>query len=603
MDETLAGVMQGMSLEDDVPIVLPEDEDYSAVVRNSRSLLGRFLNPPCQNMARMLRTMPKIWKVYERVRGIALTKESFQFIFELESDIQTVLKQGFWTFDDWGMALDRWVEYPPSNFLQTSPIWIRISNIPVNYLTIKTIDAVAGAIGYVKDIEWDPEKPLLQDYIRVQIIMDLSLLVREKKSLTLPKGGGTTMIDIEYERIRKKCFHCFRLSHEKKACPIFNGNRTGGSKAKETQISASLQRLSQRQHNYTLSKDIMPLLAPSVPPGFEPPTGLIAPEVFEQMQLYMNCIDPEERRIREFRMKKALDELSKDPLSQRAGLRMEDAPVISKAVNKDKGLVFDFSGVAEDDLDTTSESSSHNGGQRKLFGGFEMGSGGADTSLKNGGSKSYARKASSWTRRGKRTTQVDNKPALENEVDGVLKRKADGEAERWSNKPEVVEIIRKGWNSHTMTRGASVSERIETCRKLLSKWKRSEVSNSKKMIVKLRVELEQEEMKLVPSMSRIVYLKLELGKLFQEEEEYWKLRSKNNWLQSGDKNTKVFHGWAKTRKMKNNISSLTDADGIEHTSEEAKGDIAIKYFTELFKSSNPTDATDLLRDFEPRTQR
>ncbi|XP_018461910.1 uncharacterized protein LOC108832958 [Raphanus sativus] len=481
MDETLAGVMQGMSLEDDVPIVLPEDEDYSAVVRNSRSLLGRFLNPPCQNMARMLRTMPKIWKVYERVRGIALTKESFQFIFELESDIQTVLKQGFWTFDDWGMALDRWVEYPPSNFLQTSPIWIRISNIPVNYLTIKTIDAVAGAIGYVKDIEWDPEKPLLQDYIRVQIIMDLSLLVREKKSLTLPKGGGTTMIDIEYERIRKKCFHCFRLSHEKKACPIFNGNRTGGSKAKETQISASLQRLSQRQHNYTLSKDIMPLLAPSVPPGFEPPTGLIAPEVFEQMQLYMNCIDPEERRIREFRMKKALDELSKDPLSQRAGLRMEDAPVISKAVNKDKGLVFDFSGVAEDDLDTTSESSSHNGGQRKrintgntlalvsdhqqrsmpamklngdsekrsdhqhdtqqdegdtfgltkttVFGGFEMGSGGADTSLKNGGSKSYARKASSWTRRGKRTTQVDNKPALENEVDGVLKRKADGEAE------------------------------------------------------------------------------------------------------------------------------------------------------------------------------
>ncbi|XP_018463449.2 uncharacterized protein LOC108834619 [Raphanus sativus] len=102
------------------------------------------------------------------------------------------------------MALDRWVECPPSNFLQTAPIWIRISNIPVNYLTIKTIDAVAGAIGYVKDIEWDPEKPLLQDYIRVQIVMDLSLPVREKKSLTLPKGGGTALIDIEYERIRKK---------------------------------------------------------------------------------------------------------------------------------------------------------------------------------------------------------------------------------------------------------------------------------------------------------------------------------------------------------------------------------------------------------------
>lgn len=50
MDDNLAGVMQGMSLEDDVPIVLPEDDDYSAIERNSRSLLGRLLNPPCQNM-------------------------------------------------------------------------------------------------------------------------------------------------------------------------------------------------------------------------------------------------------------------------------------------------------------------------------------------------------------------------------------------------------------------------------------------------------------------------------------------------------------------------------------------------------------------------
>ncbi|XP_013668534.1 uncharacterized protein At4g02000-like [Brassica napus] len=261
--------------------------------------------------------------LYERARGIALTKERFQFIFELESDIQTVLKQGFWTFDDWGMAMERWVEQPPSNFLQTTAVWIRISNIPVNYLTFKTIGAVAGAIGYMKVIEWDPEKPLLQDYVRAQVIMDLSLLVREKKSITLPKGCGTAVVDVDYERIRKKCFHCFfRLSHEKHACPLLKGNPPGSVKGKEKHYVVNLQRLSQRQHNSTLSQDIMPLFVPSIPPGFAPPAGLIAPEVFEQIQLYMNCIDPEERRIREFRMKKALDDLSKDSIAQRAGLRI-----------------------------------------------------------------------------------------------------------------------------------------------------------------------------------------------------------------------------------------------------------------------------------------
>lgn len=189
MEENLVGVLQGMSLDDDVPIVLPDDDDFSAIERSSRSLMDRLLNPACQNMARMLRTMPKIWRVYDRVR-MALTSETFQFIFELETDLQMVLKCGFWTFEDWGLVLERWVESPPSTFLQTAAVWLRISNIPVNYFTIKTIDSVAGAIGYVKDIEWDPSKPLLQNYVRVKMIMDLNLPVRDKKSLTLPKGGG-----------------------------------------------------------------------------------------------------------------------------------------------------------------------------------------------------------------------------------------------------------------------------------------------------------------------------------------------------------------------------------------------------------------------------
>lgn len=207
MDINLAQVMQKMSLEEDKPVDLTEDDDVNTVIQSARSLIGRLLNPECQNMARMLKIMPRIWKIYERVKGIALSKESFQFIFELETDLQTVMKHGLWTFDDWGMVMDRWQEFPPPKFLQTAPIWIRIHKIPVNYFSLKTMDAIADAVGHVKTIEYDPDKPYLLEYVRVLVIVDLQNPLRDTKSVNLPKGLSA-MVDIEYERVRKKCFKC-----------------------------------------------------------------------------------------------------------------------------------------------------------------------------------------------------------------------------------------------------------------------------------------------------------------------------------------------------------------------------------------------------------
>lgn len=86
----------------------------------------------------------------------------------------------------------------------------------------------------------------------------------------------------------------------------------------------------------------MSLLAPIVPPGFEPLPNMIAPEVFEQMKIYMNCIDSKDRRIREQRMKKVLDELSQHPIAQRSCLRLEAPPTITREIGKHKGKVFDF---------------------------------------------------------------------------------------------------------------------------------------------------------------------------------------------------------------------------------------------------------------------
>lgn len=171
---------------------------------------------------------------------------------------------------------------------------------------------------------------------------------------------------------------------------------------------------------------------------------------------------------------------------------------------------------------------------------------------------------------------------------------------RWCKKPEIAEVIKRGWCRNFAAGHGSVTERITSCRQELCKWKRSANVNLNKNIKKLRSDLDREESKINPDLDRLPILRVELEKAFTEEEDYWKQKCKNTWLQSGDQNTKVFHGWVKSRKLKNRVHSLLDSSGQEKFAEEVMGDIVVAYFQDLFQSSGPTDATELLDGMEPR---
>lgn len=63
------------------------------------------------------------------------------------------------TFDDWGLAIERWVERLPPGFLQYVQLWIQIKNILVNHYTKVAISDRGGLIGHVIEVAFDPDKP------------------------------------------------------------------------------------------------------------------------------------------------------------------------------------------------------------------------------------------------------------------------------------------------------------------------------------------------------------------------------------------------------------------------------------------------------------
>ncbi|MCI25873.1 hypothetical protein A2U01_0047064, partial [Trifolium medium] len=78
-----------------------------------------------------------------------------------------------------------------------------------------------------------------------------------------------------------------------------------------------------------------------------------------------------------------------------------------------------------------------------------------------------------------------------------------------------------------------------------------------------------------------------LSKVLKQEEDYWKQRAKTHWLRDGDANTKFFHAIASTRKKKNSITKLSNAEGdmIQEQSEEDNHNLTKEFMFEEFKEA------------------
>ncbi|KAF8044528.1 hypothetical protein N665_8505s0001 [Sinapis alba] len=93
MISSLDRALLAMSLEEeDVPFVLPDLPQY---------------NSYCQKISNLIRDMPRKWQKYDKVHGMALTSERYQFIFKYEHDLVEILEKGVHTFNDWALAIER----------------------------------------------------------------------------------------------------------------------------------------------------------------------------------------------------------------------------------------------------------------------------------------------------------------------------------------------------------------------------------------------------------------------------------------------------------------------------------------------------------------
>ena len=340
MSAAMDKALMAMSLEDeDVPFEMPDLPQFSSCEKNVLSLIGRFLNPKCQSMSSLIYDMPRKWQKVGRVRGVALSDEKFQFIFSYEHDLIEVLEKGFQTYNEWGLVLERWSLVPPPDSLQFVEIWVQIKNIPLNYYTELSISALGDLVGQVKEVIFDPDKPQSKDYVRVLVKFDVSRPLKKSKVVNLPKGL-TSMVYYFYEKVQKRCYRCQRLTHEQDDCPLVV------KQFQDQVIDRKLGRKVEKPKAPLVLKENDPLFGvlKEEQVGIHPLLGRprIAPDVLEGMRQYLKIATGEERKLREEKVKKSVADAENDPIAQKLVLRLEPLPIISKDMEKGKGIVFGY---------------------------------------------------------------------------------------------------------------------------------------------------------------------------------------------------------------------------------------------------------------------
>ena len=73
------------------------------------------------------------------------------------------------------------------------------------------------------------------------------------------------------------------------------------------------------------------------------------------------------------------------------------------------------------------------------------------------------------------------------------------------------------------------------------------------------------------------------------EKVVWKQRSKCQWLEEGDRNTRYFHTVAKSRRRNNKVERILDSNNLWRSTDEEITSIFLEYFSKIYKTSSPTE--------------
>lgn len=195
------------------------DPDISALKeKHGLTIIGRVTNPSVQKVWSLILFFTEHWKADIPPVGSDLGLGMFQFHFELESDLMTVLEKQPYHYARWMIILQRWEPIVSPDFPSMIPFWIKVQGIPIHLWREETIRSIGEDIGTYEKAE------ITSTSIRMKVHINGRLPLIKSSIIEYP-NGDEVMATLVYERLEKHCSKCNKLDHELRDCLLAKAQR------------------------------------------------------------------------------------------------------------------------------------------------------------------------------------------------------------------------------------------------------------------------------------------------------------------------------------------------------------------------------------------
>ncbi|MBA0633738.1 hypothetical protein Godav_024702 [Gossypium davidsonii] len=181
--------------------------------------VGKIMAIEKPNKEAMYRVLRSLWLTKYEVNVVALTEEVIMVKFGYVEDRNRILNMMPWLFDNCLFAMlpfvkDKELETYEFNF---SSFWLRIYNIPLEYMERQIDMDVGKAIGELVAIDWKDRNGGWTEVMRLKVKINVSNLLRRVVRL-VGRNGVEMVYAIKFERLPAFCYYCGIIGHTTQKC-------------------------------------------------------------------------------------------------------------------------------------------------------------------------------------------------------------------------------------------------------------------------------------------------------------------------------------------------------------------------------------------------